>query len=814
MTVRAALVVVAVSLLAVFARADNNSHHPAGHDKGSPAMAAAVPETAGCGAGDPCYTPAELAEVKSQLARQYPYVKVEPVIDGRSAQAPVTRSDIDQLRGYFGAEQLGMQALKERVTPAQWSIIQHGQPDQISAVFRSLPLRDRQALLPFAREIKSEMRTLMQKGDVNPFHESLAKHDVIAQKIMSRLDGPVMTGPQWQAAEPGNSSGYNYGAQESLERGDPRAAAEQARQALALDPRNAEAFSLLSAAEYDMKQWGEASGAAKKALELDPNDARAQTVLKLAHDPLSGNLAARGGAEREAAALEPAWRGSQEMEAPQALRADGFARQAEQALSVGDYALASARADAALGVDPRFAYAYGLKAFASIKAGRAAQGLNDAVAGLGIDPHEAMAQKARAQALLRLGRYQEALAAALAAGRDDPKSGLARYFEAAARSGLGDRQGALDALRAAAALDARYAPLLDAALQLPKDADMALLFKDDAPRGAGALAAAGSPRSRRLSIVLAAALAGGGLLAFGFLRLFGGRMRQALTTVFTRVPEAAPAKQALAGGHYRTLRQIGAGGMGMVYEATDLSLDRRVAIKKMRDELRVDPRERQRFVSEARLVAALRHPNIVEIYSIVDQDDELALVFEYVSGQTLHEAISARGRLSFAEAMSVYRGMSAALECAHARGIIHRDLKPSNVMINDEGVAKVMDFGIARAAKDALTRFSMTNTIVGTPPYMAPEQEQGVVRKESDVYALGVCLYEMLSGALPFAGGSAGGILMSKINKSYTPASRVVEGLPEGVDAVFDKVLEPDPERRYRSVAELRQALESLRVPA
>jgi serine/threonine protein kinase len=124
-----------------------------------------------------------------------------------------------------------------------------------------------------------------------------------------------------------------------------------------------------------------------------------------------------------------------------------------------------------------------------------------------------------------------------------------------------------------------------------------------------------------------------------------------------------------------------------------------------------------------------------------------------------------------------------------------------------------MDFGIARAAKDALTRYSMTATVVGTPPYMAPEQEQGVVRKESDVFALAVCLYESLTRSLPYAGSGAG-MVMNKINKAYTPISKLVPNLPEGLDEVLDKALEPDPDKRYRSVAEFRAALERLKVPS
>ena len=162
--------------------------------------------------------------------------------------------------------------------------------------------------------------------------------------------------------------------------------------------------------------------------------------------------------------------------------------------------------------------------------------------------------------------------------------------------------------------------------------------------------------------------------------------------------------------------------------------------------------------------------------------------------------------------MGITRSMVAALDYAHGRGVIHRDLKPSNVMINKEGFIKVMDFGIARMAKDAATRVSMTNTVVGTPPYMAPEQEQGVVRKEADVYSLAICFYEMLCGKAAFCGTGAG-MLMNKVNMSYRPISKEVGGLPAGIDLVFARAFQADPDQRFHSAAEFLCALEALPAP-
>ena len=165
--------------------------------------------------------------------------------------------------------------------------------------------------------------------------------------------------------------------------------------------------------------------------------------------------------------------------------------------------------------------------------------------------------------------------------------------------------------------------------------------------------------------------------------------------------------------------------------------------------------------------------------------------------------------MDLSRAAKVVREIASAVTHAHEKNIIHRDLKPSNVMLTTEGRVKVMDFGIARMAKDSMTRHSMTNTIAGTPPYMAPEQEQGTVRKESDVYALGVCLYEMTTGHLPFSGSGAA-MLLNKLNGKLIPPSQRSPSVPPGLDAVIAKALAPDPDKRYRTPAELVAALDSL----
>jgi tetratricopeptide (TPR) repeat protein len=243
---------------------------------------------------------------------------------------------------------------------------------------------------------------------------------------------------------------------------------------------------------------------------------------------------------------------------------------------------------------------------------------------------------------------------------------------------------------------------------------------------------------------------------------------------------------------------IGEGGMGAVYKGFDRRLKRPVAVKRLRAELQNNPRERERFLKEAEMVASLHHPHIVDIYTIIQDGDHTFLVFEFVAGKTVHDLLneSPGRRLRPARALELLKQCSEAVDHAHGRHVIHRDLKPSNVMIADGGWVKVMDFGIARQVKDSL--LVTTNTIVGTPTYMAPEQAMGQVVKESDVFALGCTLYEMLTGAVPYRGS---GELQDKLDGRFVAASTLVPDLGTGIDAVLKQALDPRPERRYRSAA-------------
>lgn len=271
-----------------------------------------------------------------------------------------------------------------------------------------------------------------------------------------------------------------------------------------------------------------------------------------------------------------------------------------------------------------------------------------------------------------------------------------------------------------------------------------------------------------------------------------------------RRPEAgAGLERKVLNSTYDIVAPLGEGGMGRIYKGWDKVLKRPVAIKKLRDELQTNPRERDRFLKEAEMVASLHHPHIVEIYTIIRDSKDTYLVFEYVSGMTLHDLLneSPGRRLPLERALEILRQVGEAVDHAHARRVIHRDMKPSNVMLADEGWVKVMDFGIARQVIDSL--MTTTNTIVGTPVYMAPEQAKGLVARESDVFALGVTLYELLTGALPFKGSTE---MRDKMEGRFVAPSALVPALGAGIDEVVRKALAPLPEDRYGSCADLYQA--------
>ena len=619
------------------------------------------------------------------------------------------------------------------------------------------------------------------------------------------------------------------GAEKDLKDGNPQLALEKAQEILANDPNNSDALSLAAAANAALKNNDAALANAHSALAINPDDKQAQAVVGLVGDNVKGGSprsladAAAFGSGSQGGSV-PAGRGVTLSGAAGAAspgsaspaQSTDLKGEARRAMVIGDYQAALAKLDRAIAQNPLDSQAFCFRAMAKTHLGDYEGALKDINKALKLAPGNVAALDVKANILNRQKNYKDALAAANAALEANPKDAVAYFNRANALAGMGDRKGMLEALRKAAEFDPRnYRSTYADALQSPEVGDLMYLFPDERAPKAAAPAAAGPRHGPRFRIFVLLGAFAALALALAFVQFLLPPLRERLKA---RGASPLPAPEPLVpparlpetlSGQYKLGRQIGAGGMGVVYEGTDLSLNRPVAVKKMHEELRLDRRERERFVTEAKTVAALHHPHIVDIYAIIEEKEEVYLIFEYVAGKTVEELIERKGSLGFSESMAVMRAAVSALDFAHGRGVIHRDLKPSNLMVNEQGCVKVMDFGIAHLAKESVSRVSMTKTVVGTPRYMAPEQEQGVVRRESDVYALAACFYEMLCGRMPFEGVGAG-ILMNKINKAYVPVSRFVSGLPEGIDEVFSKAFEPDPEARFHTVKEFLGALEGL----
>lgn len=255
-------------------------------------------------------------------------------------------------------------------------------------------------------------------------------------------------------------------------------------------------------------------------------------------------------------------------------------------------------------------------------------------------------------------------------------------------------------------------------------------------------------------------------------------------------------------GSYKIIEKIGEGGMGAVYRAVDVMLEREAAIKAIRPDLAREPQIAERFHAEARTLARLHHPAIAMIYSFFHDGDDLYLAMEYVRGTSLSKVLRDGGRLPWETAVPLLASAFDGIEQAHRTGVVHRDLKPDNLMLTEAGTLKVMDFGIARVVGSShLTR---TGLLVGTLRYMAPEQIRGEeVDRRTDIYSLGTVLYEMVTGHTPFQGGSDYAILRAQIEDVPAPPSETVLGLPEWLDQAILKTLAKDPRERFQSVAEL-----------
>ena len=265
----------------------------------------------------------------------------------------------------------------------------------------------------------------------------------------------------------------------------------------------------------------------------------------------------------------------------------------------------------------------------------------------------------------------------------------------------------------------------------------------------------------------------------------------------------------LLDNRYEILDVIGTGGMAVVYKALCHRLNRLVAIKILKDEFSRDQEFRRRFHAESQAVAMLSHPNIVSVYDVSRSGDVDYIVMELIEGITLKQYLEKKGRLNWRETLHFSMQIAKALEHAHSRGIIHRDIKPHNIMILKDGSIKVADFGIARigSAQNTLTREAL-----GSVHYISPEQAKGGhVDCRSDLYSLGVVMYEMLTGRTPYDGETPVSVAIQHINGGATPPSELVEGIPRGIEQITMHAMEVNPDDRYASATEMLHDMEEFR---
>src|SRR5512136_1540413 len=259
-----------------------------------------------------------------------------------------------------------------------------------------------------------------------------------------------------------------------------------------------------------------------------------------------------------------------------------------------------------------------------------------------------------------------------------------------------------------------------------------------------------------------------------------------------------PVKELTSGstfaGRYQIIEELGHGGMGKVYKVQDTKIGEKIALKLIRPEAGLDKRSQERFSNELKLARKIRHKNVCQMFDLGEDQGTSYITMEYVRGEDLKQLIRKVGRLSPGQAIAIARQVCDGLEEAHKLGVIHRDLKPQNIMIDEEGRARIMDFGIARSL--AGKSITGAGVLIGTPEYMSPEQVEGKdVDQRSDIYSLGVILYEMLTGRVPFSGDTPFAVGVKIKSEIPKDPRQLNPGIPDDLSCVILRCLEKDREK-------------------